>query len=181
MGKIPVLEVGGFFLSETVAILEYLDERFPDQPLRSADLEKRARGRQLMNVIQMYVEAPARRLFPGVFMGGRNEPGAEEQVRIVLDVSTAAIARMASPAPFLCGAAPGAADLFAFYNLDIVDRLGRHVWDRSIIAECGLSEWAATMRHRESTKVVLADFDIFFAKYLEDKGAAYHPRIKQEA
>lgn len=181
MGKIPVLDVDGFLLSETVAILEYLDDRFPARALRPVDVQQRARMRQLINVVQMYVEAPARRLFPGVFMGGDNDPTAEEQVRAVLDVSTAAVSRIARPSPFLCGERPGAADLFAFYNLDIVDRLGLHVWGRSILTEAGLAAWSTAMRELESTKVVLADFERFFANYLEDKGAVYRTRSTQKA
>lgn len=181
MGKIPVLNVNGFRLTETVAILEYLDDLFPERQLRPRGVEERARTRQFINVVQMYVEAPARRLFPGVFMGGVNEPGAEAQVRTVLDVSTAALERITRPAPFLFGDEPGAADLFAFYNLDVVDRLGMHVWGRSMLAEAGLSEWSETMRGLAGTKLVLADFERFFAKYLDDKGAAYRPRLEQEA
>ena len=177
MGKIPVLEDDGFFLGETVAILDYLDDRYPEPSLRPADIHARARGRQIVNVIQMYVEAPARNLFPGVFMGGRNSADAEAAVRATLDRSTAALRRLLAPAPFLLGDALSQADLFAFYNLDIVDRLTRFVFDRSIVDEAGVIGWHAMMMRRDSTKAVLADFEIYFARYLTDKGAAYRAPV----
>jgi glutathione S-transferase len=173
MGKIPVLEDDDFFLGETVAILDYLDDRYPDPSLRPVDLFARGRGRQIVNVVQMYVEAPARSLFPGVFMGGRNSADTETAVRAMLDRSTAALKRMLAPSPFLLGDTLSQADLFAFYNLDIADRLTRFVYDRSIVEEIGIAPWHAMMMARGSSRAVLADFETYFARYLADKGAAY--------
>src|SRR3954451_21918308 len=56
-GQIPVLEVsdeqGGSpaFLSQSLAIIEYLEERFPAPPLLPKDLLARARVRELSEVI----------------------------------------------------------------------------------------------------------------------------------
>ena len=51
MGQVPVLEVedGGrtVLLVQSMAILEWLDERFPDPPLLPPDLDGRARVRAL--------------------------------------------------------------------------------------------------------------------------------------
>jgi glutathione S-transferase len=176
MGKIPVLETGEGALTETVAILDYLDDRFPEQPLRSASPYARAKARQTINIVQLYVEAQVRQLFAGVFMGGANAPATEAAVRAMLDRATAAMTRLLAPAPFLLGDRPGQADLFAFYNLDIADRVTRFVYGRSIIAEIGgLESWTASMRARASTQQVLADFETYFAAYLADHGAAYRP------
>ncbi len=43
-GRVPVLD-DGFALPESVAIMEYLDERFPEPPLLPAAVEGRARAR----------------------------------------------------------------------------------------------------------------------------------------
>lgn len=175
MGKIPVLVVDGWSVTETVAILEWLEDRFPEIPLRPFDLEERARARQIVNLVQLYVEAPARALFPGVFMGDVDAPAPRNEVRAMLDRSTAALARLVSPDPYLVGGQLSGADLFTFYNLDITDRLSRFLWQRSIIEEAGLAGWSATMQERASTKTVLRDFEDFFATYLTNKGAAYRP------
>ena len=45
-GTVPVLEEdGGFVLPESLVIMEYLDERFPEPPLWPADPSERALGR----------------------------------------------------------------------------------------------------------------------------------------
>jgi glutathione S-transferase len=47
-GQIPVLEDEGLVICESVAILEYLEEKFPEPRLLSADLRARATTRQFM-------------------------------------------------------------------------------------------------------------------------------------
>ncbi len=46
--QIPVLDDNGFILAESMAILEYLEERYPQPALLPADTQRRARIRQLM-------------------------------------------------------------------------------------------------------------------------------------
>ena len=174
LGKIPVLETADGALTETVAILDYLDDAFPAVPLRPDAPFARAQTRQIINIVQLYLEAQVRQLFPGVFMGSVNRPGTEATVRAMLDRSTAALARLLAPSPFLLGERPGQADIFAFYNLDIADRVTRFVYDRSVVDEIGgLDAWMVAMRGRPSTRAVIFDFDECFAAYLADHGAAY--------
>jgi glutathione S-transferase len=47
-GQVPVLEDGDLVISESIAILEYLEERHPAPPLLPADAASRAAVRQLM-------------------------------------------------------------------------------------------------------------------------------------
>jgi glutathione S-transferase len=176
LGKIPVLDTGEGYLSETVAILDYLDDEYPGVPLRHLDSFSRARSRQIINLVQLYVEAQVRQLFPGAFMGGSNTEATEAAVRAMLDRATGALSQLLTPFPFLFGERPGQADLFLFYNLDIAERVSRFVYQRSIIDEIGgLDEWLAAMHDRPSTQLVLADFHTSFQAYLEDHGAAYRP------
>lgn len=181
MGKIPVLECPAGALSETIAILDYLDDAYPDFVLRPENPFARARARQLINIVQLYVEAPVRQLFAGVFMGGHNSAAAATSVRALLDRSTAALVDFLVPVrneatAFLLGERPGQADIFLFYNLDIAERVTRFVYGRSIIEEIGgLGPWLAAMRARPSTGIVMADFATNFAAYLADHGAAYRP------
>lgn len=176
LGKIPVLDTGEGCLSETVAILEFLDDAFPAMPLRSEVPFVRARARQTINIIQLYVETQVRQLFAGVFMGGANLPTTEAVVRAMLDRATAALAQLLEPAPFFFGERPGQEDLFAFYNLDIADRVTRFTYDRSIIDEIGgLEDWLEAMRARPSTRLVTAEFETSFRAYLAEHDAAYRP------
>ena len=45
--RVPTLEDGGFALSESSAITEYLDQAYPETSVYPADLQQRARARQV--------------------------------------------------------------------------------------------------------------------------------------
>lgn len=176
LGKIPVLDIDGGFLTETTAILDYLDDAFPDMPLRPDCPFQRAASRQTISIIQLYVEAQVRQLYPGVFMGGDNPPATQTAARVMLDRATLALSRLLAPQPFLFGDRPGQADLFAYFNLDIADRVTRFTYGRSLINEIGgLTDWLARMRVRPSIRLVSADFDESFSAYLAHHGAIYRP------
>jgi glutathione S-transferase len=174
MGKIPVLETPHGWVAETVAIMEYLEDTLPEPALYPAEPYLRARGRQIINVTQMYVEAQIRQLFPGVFLGSCNADASTEAVRRVLDRAAPALSRLMNPNPYLLGPCLSYADLFAFYCLDIADRVTRYVYGRSLTSEIGgLADWSQLMAKRGSTHAIFADFYPAFAKYLASHGAAY--------
>jgi len=61
-GQIPVLEVPGehgespAFLAQSLAIIEYLEERFPEPPLLPKDLLSRARVRELAELVNSGIQ-----------------------------------------------------------------------------------------------------------------------------
>lgn len=171
MGKIPVLETPQGWIAETVAILAYIENCLPHT--RPADPFQHARQLQLINVVQVYLELPMRSLYPGVFMGASNSEAAITAARQTLDRATAALRRLAQPQPYLAGAQAGHADLFAFYCLDLAERVSRHVYDRSLLYELDLTDWAQRMAQRPSSRQVLGTFAEVFGTYLTEKQAAY--------
>ncbi len=60
-GKVPVLEDGDLVLHESVAILEYLEERHPEPALMPRDPRRRARVRQAMLASGDYLAPPFHR------------------------------------------------------------------------------------------------------------------------
>lgn len=61
-GKLPVLEVApGHFLTESLAIIEYLEERWPEPPLIGTSPEARARVRELERIAEIGVLHPVAR------------------------------------------------------------------------------------------------------------------------
>src|SRR2546422_880354 len=67
-GKFPCLEIeDGTFLGESKVILNYLEDAYPDVPLLPENPLERALVRELMEVIDLYLEWPARSLYPEVF------------------------------------------------------------------------------------------------------------------
>jgi glutathione S-transferase len=174
MGKIPVLETPSGWISETVAILEYLEDTGPAVPLHPGDPFLRARARQAMNIVQMYVEAPVRSLFPGVFGQASNAPELVESVRQMLVRAIGALERLHPSSTFLLGPEPGMADLFAYYSVDIADRVTRYVYGQSLLHQSeALRAWFDRMGQRASTQVVMGDFEIAFKEYLAEKNSPY--------
>ncbi|HLU65397.1 MAG TPA: glutathione transferase [Kofleriaceae bacterium] len=93
-GKVPTIEHDGFWLSESLAIVEYLEERFPPPahpPLWPQAIEQRARARQLVFWLRsdalgaLRRERPADGIFytpPGAPLGERAAAQAAALVRI---------------------------------------------------------------------------------------------------
>lgn len=62
-GRVPVLVDDGFALYESSAIVEYLEDRFPDGPrLFSADLRERALQRRMVREVDQYFVEPMEHL-----------------------------------------------------------------------------------------------------------------------
>lgn len=66
-GHVPVLEDDGLVIYESVAILEYLEERHPAPALLPPDAAGRARSRQLMLASGDYFAAPLKRWLSRLF------------------------------------------------------------------------------------------------------------------
>ena len=104
LGKVPVLEEdGGLVLPESVVIVEYLEERFPEPPLWPADPAERALGRLL-------VEQFDSRLGDAYYALRRGEAGSEARVGRCLEGLDASLAER----PYLSGAEYGLADIAYF-------------------------------------------------------------------
>lgn len=57
MAQVPSLEIeGGVTLGQSMAILEYLEERYPEPPLLPEDLILRARARQLAEIVNSGIQ-----------------------------------------------------------------------------------------------------------------------------
>ena len=97
-GTVPVLEEdGGFVLPESLVIMEYLEERFPEPPLWPADPEERALGRLWLDRFDV-------RLGSDYYASRRGEPSRlEERLR---DLDAALEAQ-----PYLSGRQYGLADI----------------------------------------------------------------------
>ena len=135
IGKVPCLETPDGTLAETIVILEYLDESFPDKPLIPGTPFEKGMTRQLMQMIKLYIELPARRLYPGVFFGGKNSDAVVEEVKPVLEKGVRALNVLGRFDPYLMGAEPTAADFMLMYSLDLATGVARKTYDWDMLAD----------------------------------------------
>jgi len=56
MQQVPTLEIDGVFLTQSLAILEFLDEKFPNPPLLPKDPILRARARALAEIVNSGIQ-----------------------------------------------------------------------------------------------------------------------------
>ena len=104
LGKVPVLEEdGGLLLPESVVIMEYLEERFPEPPLWPPDPAERALGRLLVQQFDARLGDP-------YYAVRRGEPEAREALARRL----AALDGLLDERPFLSGREYGLVDAAYF-------------------------------------------------------------------
>jgi glutathione S-transferase len=109
-GTIPALVDGAFWLAESDAIIEYLDDLDLGAPLRSPDLRLRARDRMLSRWCDMRLEPAVRRLFPQI-NPSRRDPAAVPDVDATIGAALAVMEKgLDADGPFACGPAPGLTD-----------------------------------------------------------------------
>lgn len=100
MGTLPALQVGGWVLSESEVINEYLEQRFPEPAMLPADPQSRAQVRFLGRFHDLYLEPRVRALFPLVKAPSRP---AEQLAAIRADIlfRLQQLEEWAQPQPYL--------------------------------------------------------------------------------
>jgi glutathione S-transferase len=118
MGKVPCLETDQGFVSETLAIAEYLDGIAPDRPLLPAEPFARAKTLELIRHLELDIELVARRCLPAAFFGAT----ASEETKKSTD-------RYATGSEFTL------ADLYTFYTFGLASQVVQKVLDQDLLAE----------------------------------------------
>jgi glutathione S-transferase len=103
MGKVPFLRVAGGGLSESQAIVEYLEETCPEPPLYPKDVLARAKCRELIQMIELYLEWPARRLYLQAYFGGTVSEETKAEVQRALARAAKALPRLTGFETFAFG------------------------------------------------------------------------------
>ena len=104
-GKIPVFQDGDFWLSESLAILEYLEETFENPRLLPAEPKARARDREILSFLRSdFFELRRCMPFEGLFWpqpATPITPKAEEEIARLLALVTTRLTSNPSEPPTL--------------------------------------------------------------------------------
>jgi len=162
MGKVPCIEVAEGFVSETGVILDYLEEQQPGHLPQSAFA--RAKARELMRVLELYIELPGRRHFGHVFFGGPKSDAAVEEVRPTVEKGLVALQQLMGKGEWLCGDQFSLVDIYAYYTLGYAAIALKAVYGWDIVAEVpGLGAVLERIKARATTQQVDAAQQAAFA------------------
>jgi len=109
IGKIPFLEHDDQLFFESEVICEYLEDRFPEKPLRPTSPEERAKARLITRTLDLYVMPPLHALTPQIRAPQRDETLVKllfGRIHAGLDV----LATFLDRGPYAMGAEPSLPD-----------------------------------------------------------------------
>ena len=177
MGKVPYVRTPAGALSESQAIVEYIEEVYPGTPLYPQDPMARAKCRELIHLIELYLELAARRLYPQAFFGATVSEETQSQVATALRRGVKAIARVTRFEPFAVGEDFSYADCTALVHLPTVNEASKAVLGADLLADAGpLRDYLARVGKRPHVMRVKADRKAGMEAFL-----AYRARMASEA
>ena len=157
MGKIPCIETEQGFLAETHAILDYLEDLQPKPALLPSDAFARAKVRELVQSLELYIELVARRGF-GVLFGREVPADVKEGLKRDLPKGIAAINKLVKFSPWIAGSQFTYADLFGYWTFVLAVLSAKQNADIDLLAAIpGAQAWFDKVAARDSVKQALAD------------------------
>jgi glutathione S-transferase len=159
LGKVPFIRTEHGALSESQAIMEYLDAAYPAVPLLPADAWGQAKVRELVTYIDLHLELVARELYPQAFFGGTVSEDTQARARKLLVKNIAGFKRLAKFAPFVAGDRFTQADCAAWVSLPLVALASKAVLGEDLLAAAGIDwkPYAAMIGQRPTAQKVAAD------------------------
>ena len=158
LGKVPCLETPEGFISESRAILEYIERAHPEPSLLPDTPFGVAKVQEFSQFIELYFELVARRLIPNLLSGRQADPAVLKEVESGLTKAAAALATLSSFETFAYGDQFTLADIATILNLPIVRDVGNRFFNKDPLAAVpGLSDYCARMEERPHVKTIRAD------------------------
>ncbi len=134
LGAVPILEHEGVFISETMAILGFLERKFPDIKLASLDPLEYAKSLEIMKICQLYIELQARNFYPFVFFGGEKKEDNKLQIKEMINMGLKSIEKKAVLNPYMVNNF-SYADIFVSLALWPTIEVCKQIYDWNILED----------------------------------------------
>jgi glutathione S-transferase len=158
MGKVPCVETEHGFLTETEVIIDYLDELGQGPSFYPDDPYSKAKVRELIRYLELYIELPARRLYGDVFFGRPADDALKAEVKAALEKGFKSLAKLTVCNPYLAGAAMSYADIYFLYSVALVAIVCKKALAWDLYADYpDYRVLRDLMKQRDSIKQVTAD------------------------
>ena len=160
LGKIPFIRTEHGGLSESQAILDYIEAACPQPPLLPSDAFAAAKVRELTTFIDWHLEMVARQLYGAAFFGA--EPLSEgnlARIRKQLEINIAAFKKLAKFSPYVAGDSFTQADCAAFASLPLVGMASKVAFGEDLLLVGGVDykTYVKLVGERPSAQKVVAD------------------------
>ncbi len=174
LGKVPALETSEGYISESRAILDYIERAHPSPNLLPSTPFGAAKVQELAQFIELYFELAARPMIPNLLSGTDPNPAALQHFESNMVKATTALAKLSSFEAFAYGDQFTLADIAAILNLPIVRSVGKRFLDRDPLSEVpGLDAYCERMEQRPHVKTVRADATADQAGFMAHLKALY--------
>ncbi|MDD2760053.1 MAG: glutathione S-transferase [Methylomonas sp.] len=160
LGKIPFIKTEEGYLSESQAILEYLEDAYPEaQRLYPTEPFERAKCREFIQHIELNVELIARRIYSEAIFGGTVSQETKDEVKAKVEAGLTGLARIIRLSPYALGDGFTAADIVAWPHLQLVSFATRQIYGNDLVAEHipGIADYMQLIESRPYAQQVAKD------------------------
>ena len=158
LGKVPYLRTRHGAISESDAIIEYVDTLSTTTPLLPSDPFAAAKVRELCVYLNLHLELVARNLYPQAFFGGKVSDATRDKTLEQLKKNIAAFAKIARfDTPFIAGDQFSMADCSAIVHLPLVSSATRIIYGQDLLADLPAKDYLKRLGERPSVQQVNAD------------------------
>ena len=158
-GAVPILEYNGQFISETLAIMSFLEKKFIDIKLISDDPLEHAKTIEIIKILENYIETSARNFYPFVYFGGEKKEDNLDQIKETINRGLNILEKKASLSPFMVSKF-SYADIFASMSLFPAKAVCEKVYSWNIFDDFKkLGESVESINSREAAKIIYSDIE----------------------
>ncbi|MET4578740.1 glutathione S-transferase family protein [Ottowia thiooxydans] len=157
LGKVPYAITDQGPLSESTIILEYIEDRYPDNPLLPASPYEAAKVRELLRYIELHLELLARNLYAEAFFGGKVSENLKEKIRPQLEKNVAGFGKLVKFSPFIAGENFTLADCAAAVHLPLVSSASKIIYGQDMLAGLPVKDYLKRLGERPAVQKVNAD------------------------
>ena len=158
LGKVPYLRTRHGAISESDAIIEYVDTLSSTTPLLPSDPFAAAKVRELCVYLNLHLELVARNLYPQAFFGGKVSDAARDKALEQLRQNIAAFAKLARfDMPFIAGEQFSMADCSAIVHLPLISSATKIMGGEDLLAHLPVRDYLARMGERPTVQKLNAD------------------------
>lgn len=160
-GKIPFLQTPSGNVYESQAIVQYLEDIRPatSVSLFPANALERARCRELIQYIELYLDTPARAVYPAAFWGKELSQTVLSTALEQLEKGLRTLERRSNLQQWLCGESYTHADAAAWVHLSTIRRTLNIVGHKDFLSQHlpALPDYLDRLADRPSTQRIEAD------------------------